>query len=63
MRKLKRNKLHVTDANNNKKKTSDLAQIKKVIGTWTSPVVSHLSTTQAWRCLTSQIKRDVVHSA
>ena len=33
---------------------------KKINSTRTSPVVTHPSTNLAWRCLTSQIGRDVV---
>ena len=32
----------------------------KMISIWTSPVVTHPSTIQTWRCLTSQIGRDAV---
>ena len=33
---------------------------EKMISIWTSPVVTHPSTIQTWRCLTSQIGRDAV---
>jgi len=35
---------------------------EKVISTWTSPVVTHLSTTHAWAWLTLQSGRDAVDS-
>ena len=36
--------------------------VGKRISTWTSPVVTHPSTIQTWRCLTSQIGRDALLS-